>query len=231
MRKYLFLGLLFGFWACTSKQDMLQEAKNLMKKGKYAEAISILEGLDEQAEVLNAKGAAFLELGQNGKALDCLERAIAASPSDYRPYYNKGNVLRRMERFNDALEFYTKALEINSGEYEIFLNRALVLASLGRKVEAAVDFQSAAALDGGRDRNVYYYMGLNLLALGQAQQAIEPLAVSCALDTTFADSFYQLAMAQLGGGQTPKQVVCNNLSLAKRLGHSRAEAIQASICQ
>ncbi len=231
MKNILLASALIFLTSCENKQEQLLEAKNKMKAGRYAEALSILEELDEHPEVLNAKGVAYLELGQNGKALDCLDRAIAAAPQDYRPYYNKGNVFRRMQRPNEAIEFYTKALAINSFEYEIFLNRALVLASQGKLVEAALDYQAAAQLDGGRDRNVYYYMGVNYLNLGQPQQAIEPLALSCALDTTFADSFYQLAMAQMGGGQTTKEVICSNLVSAKRLGHSKAEAIESVVCR
>ncbi len=219
-------------YSCSDKQELLLEAKRKIRERKFEEAISILEQLDdEHPEVLNALGVAYLELEQNGKALDYLARAIAAAPQDYRPYYNRGNVYRKLNRPMEAIEEYSKALSLNNFQYEIYLNRALVYASIGQFEAAAADFEASANLDKGKDRNVYYYMGLNYLSMKQPHLAIEPFAVCCRIDSTFADAFYQLAISQIGSGLIDKQIACANLKKASHLGHPRAESLLSGICQ
>jgi tetratricopeptide (TPR) repeat protein len=70
------------------------------------------------AVALNTLGALSLQVRSFQEALIFLERAIAADPHYSRPWFNKGQVYKAMEKFENAREAYLAALEIDPN-YEL----------------------------------------------------------------------------------------------------------------
>jgi Flp pilus assembly protein TadD len=68
-----------------------------------------------------------------------------ASPS--KAWMNQGLALRRLGRYNEALEAYNRALELEPSYILAWNNRGVVLLDLGRYREAESAFQQALELD------------------------------------------------------------------------------------
>jgi tetratricopeptide (TPR) repeat protein len=76
------------------------------------------------------------------------DAAIAADDTFWRPFFNKANLLARdEERYAEAIPFYDKAASANSGEADIFHNRGIAYASLGKTDSARTDWERALAID------------------------------------------------------------------------------------
>ena len=67
----------------------------------------------------------------------------------YQEHYDKGNVLFEMDRLEDALEEFEKAIDLNPTHAWSFGNRAIVLESQGRFAEALESVERALELSPG----------------------------------------------------------------------------------
>ncbi|MDY6782733.1 MAG: tetratricopeptide repeat protein [Cyanobacteriota bacterium] len=68
-----------------------------------------------------------------------------AAPS--KAWMNRGLALRRLGRYNEALEAYNRAIELEPGYVLAWNNRGVVLLDIGRYREAESAFQQALELD------------------------------------------------------------------------------------
>src|SRR5690606_17960745 len=62
-------------------------------------------------------------------------------------WFMKGYDLCQQEKYNESLEAYDKALELNSSDFEAWNNRGINLGLLGNYDEALRSFQNAVALN------------------------------------------------------------------------------------
>ncbi|OQR85263.1 hypothetical protein ACHHYP_12036 [Achlya hypogyna] len=80
------------------------------------------------------------------EALRNLTSAIAATPNNPIPYFNKGNVYFAMNAFPSALAEYKDALKADGDHIPSLVNAALVLRELGNEENACSDLAHAAQL-------------------------------------------------------------------------------------
>ena len=71
--------------------------------------------------------------------------AIAIKPHDLDLWYNRGNVLWRLQRTEAALESYDRVLAVNPDHVRVLINRGNLLRTLGRADEAVACYQRALA--------------------------------------------------------------------------------------
>lgn len=64
------------------------------------------------------------------EAVECWDVAIQKHPDVARLYAWKGNTLRMLKRYDEAIQFCTKAIEINPSDEMAYANRYVYLASL-----------------------------------------------------------------------------------------------------
>ncbi|MBS1570365.1 MAG: tetratricopeptide repeat protein [Bacteroidetes bacterium] len=76
------------------------------------------------------------ESGDLQGSLDILEKLCAILPDDIGNWSNKGYELNRLERYNEALATFDKALEIDKDEPVVLSNKAYALLQLDRDAEA-----------------------------------------------------------------------------------------------
>lgn len=111
--------------AYSAKKDWDEAIKN------YMAAIRI-EPNDDLS--YNGLGNTYFGMGLYSHAIEQYQKAIAINPDRYPIYYsNIGDALRRLKRWNDAIEYYRKAIDkaakINAGHQDMeFFNRGLALA-------------------------------------------------------------------------------------------------------
>ncbi|MEI8334360.1 MAG: tetratricopeptide repeat protein [Chloroflexota bacterium] len=78
-------------------------------------------------------------------ALSDAEAWVATEPGDAIAHYTHGLVLRRLERHQDALDAFDRALELDPGSDECLGERGHMLADLGRPADALASFDAAIA--------------------------------------------------------------------------------------
>jgi tetratricopeptide (TPR) repeat protein len=96
-----------------------------------------------------------------------------------RVYYNRGTELGKLERYDEAVADFSKAIAIHPFDY-VYGNRATAYYFMGNYQQALRDYDSAIALDPD-NANSYYGRALTYRALGGFAAAQEDLRKSCAL--------------------------------------------------
>ena len=91
----------------------------------------------DDAELLNRRGVALLELGRAREALESFDRVLLHTPNRLDALGNRGNVLLKLNRVTDALAAYDRALECAPRNVQLLTNRAAALRRLDRPDEAA----------------------------------------------------------------------------------------------
>jgi Tfp pilus assembly protein PilF len=139
-----------------------REAKNtlavvLIHLQRYAEAIALLKPLTQDILYQTPENAwgnlgwAYLEQGALDRAVDALQRSVAAQPLFCVGNYRLGVAHERKRQYELALEALTRALETEDtrcrGLQDAYGARARVLVQLGRTEPARADLERCMALD------------------------------------------------------------------------------------
>lgn len=130
-------------------------------------------------------GIELTNKGNYQEALQFLEEALKLAPNNSVIWYDRGVVLSKLNRLQDALDAYQTALAINSnwGEGQpdfAWNNRGVILFRLGRFNEAIQSYQQALALNPGYElaqtnlRSLEAYLSANPSLSNQSQQTSEP---------------------------------------------------------
>ncbi len=96
-----------------------------------------------------AIGAAQIGLRQWDAALSSLDRALALRADNADAHYDRGNVLRAMQRPANAVASYERALELRADHLPALLGRSYALHELARYEEAIAGYDRAIGLDPG----------------------------------------------------------------------------------
>lgn len=119
---------------------------------------------------------------------------------------NEGNDLMRKDQYNEAIELYTKAINLNSQKAVYYSNRAAAYSKVENHEKALEDCQKAVNIDPTYSK-AYGRMGLAYSSMNEFQKACE--AYTRAVDLEPANTAYQanlqiaeqkLREASLGGG-------------------------------
>src|SRR6266478_8923785 len=107
--------------ACSS---VLKKAFSLHQKGKLDEAGSlyrkILKQYPRNADALYLLGIIELQKANPVAAIEWIDRAIAIRPNTAEFFYNRGNALGTLKRFDEAIASYDRALTMKPDYAEAF---------------------------------------------------------------------------------------------------------------
>ena len=95
---------------------------------------------------------------------------------------------QRTDRPREAIENYGAALELALHLPELYCNRGIAYAKLGKYQLATRDFDSALDLN-SQNQDVYYYRAMAHLVLGNIGQALEDMRTAAGLGHAKADDF------------------------------------------
>jgi Tfp pilus assembly protein PilF len=112
-----------------------------------AEADRALELKPSYTEVHNIKGMIYNEQGQYLKAMESF-RQLLDTPSYGKPwiaYYNIGFAAASAGNQDEALFYYTQALELKEDYVQARHQRGLMLERLGREAEAMAEYETVLA--------------------------------------------------------------------------------------
>ena len=91
-------------------------------------------------------------------------------------YYNGGIAYYALGRLEEALESYSRSLELEASESDALYNRGLVYQDLSRPSEAIADFSAVLAANPG-DASARFQRGICLLRVNCRREALTDLLV------------------------------------------------------
>jgi tetratricopeptide (TPR) repeat protein len=97
--------------------------------------------------VLDAKAVALAADGQLAVAHAAFEEEQAAVPTSAQTWHNSGTLLLALDRYEEALEAFDRAITLDPALWQAWNNKGAALAKLGRHIEALAAFNQALALN------------------------------------------------------------------------------------
>ena len=113
------------------------------------------------------------------------------NPNDKGAYINRGIVKKKLKYYNEALDDYNKAIELDSNYANAYCLRAYLKGFLGLFTEAIEDYTKAIELD-FKDAISYYYRGCAKYDIGLIDQANEDFKKAAELDSSFKEDYQDL---------------------------------------
>ena len=121
---------------------------------------------------------------------DCAEK----SPNKARPHNNLGLALAQKGKLKEAVEHYSKALNIKPGYVEVLNNLGLALSEQGR-LEEAISYYSKALEINPDFVGPHYNLGLALAKQGKLERAISHFSRAVKIKPDFAEAHNNLGVA------------------------------------
>lgn len=152
-------------------------------------------GIDpKHPDALHLMGIIASQKGDYEAAVHLIRQAIQQFPASDIYYNNLGNALARLNRKNEAVDAYQKALGINPDSVDAINNLATNLKELGRTDEALSYFRKALTINPDAVE-VYNNMGNALTDLGQIEAAVDCFRKAIALKPDYAIAYNNLGSA------------------------------------
>lgn len=107
-----------------------------------------------------------------------------------RAYFRAGEEAHRSMNYGDAIDQYTRAIELDPEYEEAYVNRARAYAQTGDHASAAVDFDRALAFN-ERDHELYYLSAREWYLMGNSRVALSKLNEAISRKRNFLEA-YQL---------------------------------------
>lgn len=127
------------------------------------------------------KAATYIETGEYRLAIKAADRAIELSHSAddkvENAYLLRGFALNRLEKFDEALSAFDKAIEIDSKRLDLWQNKAYTLTKLGRFVETLKCYEVMTGIEPD-NAEIWSKKGEIYLALGQINEANEAFSIA-----------------------------------------------------
>ena len=192
------------------RQGRHQEALDLCQSG-YA---SLTAELGEDCHLLHRSvliyniGQVYVAIGRLEEGLDYYRRAIKMDPY-YTEYYNAcGNILQKLERYQEAVEYYALWIRYGTPNPVLYFNKGVCHTRQGEAEEALPCFDASLELEPNQPE-IHAMRGELLAGLGRADEALEDYncAIALAPDTIatrvnravlhYTNASYELALSDM----------------------------------
>jgi Tfp pilus assembly protein PilF len=130
---------------------------------------------------------------RNSEAL--FEHALRVTPRAKWVHYNLADWLRMHRRFDEAIEHYRVAVEVDSGNPRLRFDLGRALHARGRVAEAIEEYRLAARID-PTDPQLLYQLGVTYEMQGRLPEAIEHYRTAARLDPENPKLAKRLAAAE-----------------------------------
>ena len=144
-------------------ETILQKFEDEIRVSKPSQTVDTASIIDE--------GTKYYHTKDFYKAIEYFEKVIY-DPNYVSAWYNKGLALDSLGKFDEAIQSYDKAIEIEPYRVEPRLNKGYALGKLGKIEEEIRCYESAIAID-PNSALVWYNKGTAFDRLGKSKEAIE----------------------------------------------------------
>lgn len=148
-----------------------------------------------------------------------------------RSYFMQGTDLNNQGRYEEALENFNKAIEIDSNYSAAFNNRGFSKDKLMDFEGAIQDFNSALAYNRGDFCTSCCHLNLGLAygKLNNLEEAIKQFEKAIELKPGYGEAYYDLGYAYHLMGE--KETACENWELAIKYDYYGAQTMINKFCQ
>jgi tetratricopeptide (TPR) repeat protein len=173
-----------------------------------------------------------LDLITNGKNIPddetrWYDEAIEDNPNTASPYAERAYMYFEKENYPKALKDYDRAISLDATEPAYFLNRGLIKEMLKDEQGAYNDYTSAIKLKNNFEK-AWLNRGYLQAKLGKLKEAIDDYSSAIRHSPEFASAYYNRAVAH--NRLQEKDLACNDLRAAERLGLPIDAKVKKSIC-
>ncbi|MBF0453956.1 MAG: tetratricopeptide repeat protein [Magnetococcales bacterium] len=126
---------------CYLKTNRISDGIRLLEEA--AEKGCTVEGVYEKLAV------AYTNLGEDGKAIENLEKALLTEPKSAKLHYRLAVAFDNLGEYDRAIQLFQKALEINPKSAKVYRSMGFSLEQAGRREDAIQCFKWASELEGG----------------------------------------------------------------------------------
>ncbi len=151
-------------------------------------------------------GDALFLLNRTEEAQDAYWQALAVDEAYAPPLCSLAFLYQIQGQTDDALTMYAEYLRREPDDGEAYHNLGLLYASQAMDDEAAMAFQSAAALLSPDDPETATNLGIGCFYEGDLDMAAAFYEHALALDETFLPAYYHLGVTYLYQGRCPEAV-------------------------
>jgi len=131
----------------TRLSELIRTALELHQQGNYKEAELIYKNIlnysPKNFDALQLLGALYAQNGKFIMAIDALEKALKIKSNNPTTYFNHGNSLAAIGRFEEANISYMRAIEISPSHSEYYYNNGVALQEINRNDQAIENYESA----------------------------------------------------------------------------------------
>jgi spermidine synthase len=145
-------------------------------------------------------------LGDTGRKIDALKKAISLNPSYFEAYMELGAILGSQRRFQESITQFSNALKINPDSAEAHNNIGNALLNYGKNEEAIEHFSRALQIHHD-SAEIYNNLGAAFANLGKTNQAIENFSKALELDTGNAAAHDNLGRIFAGRGRKEEALI------------------------
>ena len=204
-----------------SVAERLQAAEKLAHAGQFgqaeAAAAEVLRRAPGNAHAQYILGLSALFQKRYPEALERMDRALSADAGHSQYHFGRALCLASLQRVDDAVASYRRALELRPNFFEAAANMGNLLENAGRFAPAAEAYRRALALRPDQPL-VLNGLGLCELAQGRVPEAIEALEHALRVQPDFPQAGNNLAtaIARLGDNRRAVELLRRAVALRPR---------------
>jgi tetratricopeptide (TPR) repeat protein len=150
------------------------------------------------AEIPYDLGRIYYQIGRHAEAAAMFRRAISLDSTAYKAWDNLGLASEALGDVEEAKRNYLKAIALvhqNHPHYDVvYANFAELLTNLG-EFQRAFDLAAEAAERNREEPRNFYLAGKALVQIGRSDISIRWFEQAIALDSDYAEAYYQLSQA------------------------------------
>ena len=172
------------------------------KLAQWAEAekayLNALELRPRHAAARNNLGRLYLRQGNLAKAEEQFRALLAVSPDVVAARLNLAGVLVRQEKWQEAIQEYEQVLEFDAANSDALEHLGdLALGRGGNVKEAVAYYRAAVEASSVPSASLWSRLGVAAKESGNLDQAQEAYAAALAIDSTYADAWFNLGNLQV----------------------------------
>lgn len=160
----------------TQLEERIERAIELQKQGRQAEARTafdeILAEAPDHPDALHFSGIAHYQAGEHDTALQLIRRSLELAPGQPGAWTNAGNILRTMDKNQEAYECWIEALRQDPGHADAWCNIGVLMHWLDRLDEAVEALTNAIKIQPGHGEALHN-LGICEYARGNRMEAAD----------------------------------------------------------
>lgn len=206
--------------------------KSFSHKGEYLIAVNYFnKSLDQNSsfsEALFNRAYTYYQLNEFDNAVEDYKKVVGLEPRNSTAMVNLGHIFGLFGMREDAIKYYSLAIEVNPMDFNAYYNRANEKIFSNNYPEAISDLIKASELMPGNS-DVLMLLGECRLQTGDYQSAFTNFTKVIFSDSSNSKAFYLRGLANLNLDR--KITACEDLQHAGEMGYFKAYELIKKYCE